>query len=215
MIEIIPSILTSDLKEFKDLMSKAERGAKRAHIDIIDGVYANNKTIQPLSLEDFQTDLSLDFHLMVDEPINWVERCIRAGADRIIGHIEMMSDWRAFVVKVVEAGVSPGLAIDIGSDPKEIPGDILESLEVITVMSVPAGFGGQEFHSEALDKIEYLNKIRQENNYSYLISDDGGITFEKIEDLSNAGVDEVIIGRRLFEGDIRENVAKLEKQVKI
>lgn len=211
-IEIIPSLLTNSPSELSELVEKCEGVVKRVHVDIIDGVYADNKTIDPSVLENVETSLLLDFHLMVDDPINWVERCVRAGADRVIGHIEMMGSQREFIEKVTEAGAIPGLAIDMDTEPSEIDESILDSLDVILVMSVPAGFGGQSFNENALDKIHTLNKIRQEKNLSFSICDDGGVTLEFIDDVRREGADEAVVGRKLFEGDLRENVEKyLEK----
>ena len=93
MIEIIPAILTSDPQELKDLLIRCEDASVgRVQIDIVDGVFAKNKTIDPSVILNLNLDLnlSLDFHLMVKEPINWIERCVSVGADRIIGQVELM-----------------------------------------------------------------------------------------------------------------------------
>lgn len=205
-IQIIPSLLTNSPQELRELIRQAEGEVNRVHIDIIDGVYADNKTIDPSAMENIETNLLIDFHLMVDDPVNWVEKCIRAGADRIVAQIEMMGDQSEFVEKVTQAGVGLGLAIDLNSDVNEIDETLLGSLDVVLVMSVQAGFGGQEFHKEALDKIAELDRIRKENGYTYTICDDGGITVEVIDDVRREGADEAVVGRRLFKGDLGKNV---------
>lgn len=211
-IEIIPSILTDSTEKLGQMLDLAKGEVKRVHVDILDGVYADNKTIDPSALNDLDHSLLLDFHLMVDEPVNWVEKCVRAGADRIIAQIEMLSNQEEFFKKVAEAGVSPGLAIDTGTDVSEINDALLGSLEVVVVMSVPAGFGGQKFHLEALEKIHVLNEIRKEKGYAYDICDDGGITFEYIDDVRREGANQAVIGNRIFKGDLATNIAEYQSR---
>ncbi len=188
-----------------------EAKVERAQIDIIDGVFAKNKTIDPSTLENLDLDLNLDFHLMVKEPINWVERCVRGGADRIIGQIEMMTDQTGFVGKVQEVGKYVGLAIDLKTPVTSIDETIINNLDAVLVMSVAAGFGWQEFDLSALLKINELDKIRERDKTPFRIIDDGGVTMEWIDEVHRAGVDEVVIGKRLFEGDLKTNIEKFTK----
>jgi len=217
MVEVIPAILTISPIEAKELiykieasMSPAEPLVSRIQIDIIDGVFAEEKTIDPSSLGDLDTTLKLDFHLMTKEPIDWVERAIRGGADRIIGQIEQMSDQAAFVGKVQEGGVLVGLAIDLDTPISQIEPEILTSLDVVLVMSVKAGRGGQEFEPKVLDKVRELNKIRKNDPTPFRICVDGGETISTVDDTHFAGADEVAIGRRLFEGDFTQNLNKFQ-----
>ena len=211
MIEIIPSILTNDPKELAELIGASEGIVDRAHIDVIDGKFADNKTIGPSALEEIETNLKLDYHLMVKEPINWVERCIRGQADRIIAQIEMMSDQTAFVGKVQEVGAKIGLGIDLGTPVSKLDPVILTNLDVVLVMSVSAGFGGQKFDKRAIDKIKKLDEIRARDDMPYQICDDGGITFEFIDDVHYTGADEVAIGRKLFKGSLAGNLKKYQR----
>ena len=212
MIEIIPAILTDDLDEAKDMLFESESKVSRVQIDIIDGEFANNTTIVPEDLAKIKTKLLLDYHLMVDEPVNWVERCVRGQADRIIGHIEKMKDQKEFIEKVKENGLGVGLAIDTNTPISDIDTEVLNKLDVILVMSVPAGFGGQEFKKEVITKISKLAKLRSKENYSYRICDDGGITIELVDDVHYLGADEVSIGKRLFKGDLEENIKRFQVQ---
>src|SRR3972149_3713432 len=102
MVLVVPAILTSDPGELTKFLALVEGVVKRVQVDIIDGDFVENKTIDPEVFEHVDTELLVDFHLMVKEPKNWVERCARAGADRIIGQIEMMSSQEEFVGKVQE-----------------------------------------------------------------------------------------------------------------
>ena len=208
MIEIIPSILTNDPKELADKLGICEGIVERVQIDIIDGVFASNKTIDPSALFSLETELKLDFHLMVGEPINWVEKCVRAGADRIIAQIEMMENQVDYVGKVQEVGGGVGLAVDLKTEIENLDSVILTNLDVVLVMSVPAGFGGQKFDERALDKIKRLDEIRVRDKTPYRICDDGGVVFEWVDDIRREGVDEVVIGRNLFEGRLEDNIKK-------
>ncbi len=211
MIEIIPAILTNNIGELKEKLAICEGIVERVQIDIIDGVFANNKTIDPSVLANIDTNLKLDFHLMVDEPINWVEKCVGLGSDRIIGQIEKMSSQVEFVGKATSAGLKVGLAIDLATPVSKLDPLILNNLDVVLVMSVKAGFGGQKFDPSALLRINELNKIRSRDNTPFRICDDGGITLEWIDDVRREVVDEVSIGKRIFKGDLADNIKKFIK----
>ncbi|MFV1917787.1 MAG: hypothetical protein ACC618_04895 [Patescibacteria group bacterium] len=211
MVTIIPSILTNDAEELAKLIAKSEGAVERVHIDIIDGKFADNKTIDPAVLEEIDTNLKLDYHLMVEEPINWVERCARAMADRIIAQVEMMEDQTAYVGNVQEVGAKIGIGIDLATPVSKIAPVILNNLDLVLVMSVKAGFGGQEFDKRAIDKIKKLDELRVRDGARFRICVDGGITFEFIDDVHYTGADEVSIGRRLFKGSIVENLKKYQE----
>ena len=209
MVEIIPTILTGNPIEAKEMVTELEEFCDRIQIDIIDGTFADNKTIDPSALSDVDSTLKFDFHLMTKEPIDWVERAVRAGADRVIGHIEQMQNQRDFVGKVQETGVSVGLAIDLGTPVSQIEPEILTSLDVVLVLSVKAGWGGQEFDPSVLKKIEKLAQLKLKDITPFKICVDGGVTEENIKKIVASGADEVAVGRRLFEGNIGENINKL------
>ncbi len=210
MIAIIPSILTSNPEEAKELITRCEGVVDRVSIDIVDGKFAKNKTIDPSALSDIDTTLKIDYQLMVHEPVNWIERCIRGQGDRIIGHIENMSDQLEFLGKVQEAGLYIGLALDLKTDVSEIDPAILTNLDVVLVMSVPAGFGGQEFDKSVLHKVKKLDKNRIRDKTPFRIQIDGGVKLENISEIQSVGVDEVSVGRRIFEGNLSENIKKFQ-----
>lgn len=211
MVEVIPAILTPSPIEAKELLLKLEGVCERAQIDIIDGVFAETKTVDPAAFGELETTLKLDFHLMTKEPIDWIERSVRGGADRIIGQIEMMTSQKDFLGKVQEAGVSVGLAIDLETPVSQIEPEILTSLDVVLVMSVKAGRGGQEFDVRTIRKVGELADIRKDDTSPFRICVDGGETTTTIDDTHFAGADEIAIGRRLFEGDIAQNIKKFEE----
>jgi ribulose-phosphate 3-epimerase len=210
MVEIIPAILTVDSREVEEKLIRAEGIVKRVQIDIIDGQFAGNKTIDPSVLEGIDTDLNIDFHLMTKEPIDWVERCARAGADRIIGQIEKMSSQVDFLGKVQEVGLSVGLGLDLETPVSDLDPTILTNLDVVLVMAVKAGWGGQRFDPRVLDKIIQLDKIRSRDTTPFRICVDGGETLDVIDETHYAGADEVAIGRRIFQGDLPQNLKRFQ-----
>jgi len=220
MLKISPAILIDDVKEaiskietIEDVLDRhLKKHTDHIQIDIVDGIFAGNITIVPEALRDVDTSLYLDFQLMVREPVDWVERCVNPSTDRIIGHIEQMSDQVEFVKKVQSLGCKVGLALDIKTPVYMIDPTILTNLDTVLVLSVPAGFGGQTFDKRAINKIKQLDEIRARDDTPYTICDDGGITFEYIDDLRLAGVDEVAIGEKIYKGDLRENIENFIKR---
>ena len=211
MVEIIPAILTNDIREIEEKFKRAESLAQRVQIDVLDGQFVANRTVDPSFVGNIETDLSLDFHLMTKEPVDWVERAVRGGADRIIGQIEQMANQVEFVGKVAEVGLSVGLALDLDSEVSELDPTILNNLDVVLVMSVKAGFGGQKFDPRAIKKVKELDEIRVRDDTPFKICVDGGITKENIKEVTKAGADEVAIGRRIFEGDLAQNLESFRK----
>ncbi len=212
-MKIVPAILTSDPSELKAMINNAEELFDRAQLDIIDGVFADNKTVEPSSMGYIETNLALDFQLMVKEPVNWVEQCVRAGAERIIGHIEAMEDQFAFVKKVTEEGRSVGFGLDLATAIEKIHPKLLTSLDAVLLMSVKAGFGGQEFDESIYLKITNLLKLRDEYEADFSLIIDGGVKPQFIKKLSALGVDEVAVGRSLITGNIKKNLQQFNDQL--
>lgn len=209
MLEVIPAILTNDPKELEEKIRAVEGLVKRAQIDVVDGVFAKSHTVDLSAVASLETDLLLDIHLMTKEPVLWVERAIRAMADRVIGQVEMMSDQTEFIGKVTEAGLKVGLAIDLPTLVVNIDPAIMLDLDVVLVMSVKAGFGGQEFDHRALEKVRELDEIRARDDTPFRICVDGGINKQHIKEVRQAGADEVAIGARIFSGDLRAHLEEL------
>lgn len=217
MVDIIPAILTDNVTELTDKLKRIDEAVdadgakvKRVQIDIIDGQFVGNRTIDPSNITGVDTNLSLDFHLMVKEPINWVEKCAQAEADRIIGQIEMMASQVDFVGKVQEAGLYVGLAVDLGTPVLKLDPVVLTNVDVVLVMGVKAGWGGQKFDKSVLGKIKELDEIRMRDSTPFKICVDGGETEEVIDETHFAGADEVVIGKRLFEGSLKDNIERMQ-----
>jgi len=214
MAEIIPAILTNSPQELEEKIRKVEGLVERVQIDIIDGRFADNKTIEPDLLAEIDTDLRIDFHLMTKEPVDWVERCLRGMAERVIGQIELMSDQLEFVGRVGEAGLKVGLALDLDTKVDKIEKGLISNLDVILLMSVKAGYGGQKFESDTIEKIKALKKIRESESAKFTICVDGGINQQNISKLIEAGADEVVVGSHIFEGNVSLNLENLQNSLK-
>lgn len=208
MVEIIPSILTADPNEARLLLAKVEDIFERVQIDIVDGQFAPSRTIDPSAIEAVEVSAKLDFHLMTKEPKEWVERALRAGADRVIGQIELMASQFEFVGKVAEVGLSVGLAVDLETAVERLDETILSNLDVVLVMSVKAGAGGQEFDPRALEKIKKLDELKKADPTPFKICVDGGILPDNIKMVQKAGANEVTVGGRLVGGDVEASLEK-------
>jgi len=206
---VIPSPLTADINELKSFLTEAEGKVDIFQIDINDGTFLNNKSVLPESLRGIITNLQFDFHLMVVNPIDWIERCVSVRAKRIIGQIEYMASQSEFVKKCQDFGVKKGLALDINTDISKIDREVLPLIDVILLMDYPAGVGGQAFDDRVLEKIKNLIELRKKEDLSYHICCDGGINEVSIIKVKEAGADEVTVGKQLFTGDFVDNISKL------
>jgi ribulose-phosphate 3-epimerase len=212
MLKVIPVILTNNPSELKSMLGQLEETIDVVQIDIIDGIFANNKTIDPKNLEYIETNLNIDFHLQTKEPINWVESCAHAQAFRITANIEMMTSQREFVQKVQSVGCKVGLGLNYETPLHAIDRSILMDLDVVLLMSIhEVGFGGKPFQKGIFEKIEALNEIRMKDKTPFAICIDGGVNADVVGKLGSLGVDEVVVGRRLFRGNIKGNIEELER----
>ncbi len=210
MVDVIPAILTNSINEVIEKIGLCEDVVPRAQIDIIDGIFADNKTIDPTALTNLETFVGLDFHLMVKEPVNWVEKAANAGADRIIGQIEMMESQKEFIEKVQYTNLRVGLAVDIETPVSALDSLILNNVDVVLLMAVKAGWGGQNFDERVLTKIKELDEIRARDKTPFKICVDGGQTENVIDDTHFAGADEVVVGARIFNGNLKDNIEKMK-----
>ena len=196
----------NDLNKFKDVVLPHGLSLERVQIDINDTTYFDVMTIEPEDLVGIKCEQKLDFHLMVNEPVGWVDDCVKADAERVIGQIEHMKSQSDFVEKVLKWGIKPGLAVDFGTDLTLVEQNLFNSINVILLMSYPAGKGGQPLDERVYDKIEQLKKIRSEGNHNFLICLDGGVTLDNVKRVRLAGVDEAAVGLRVVGGDIEKNL---------
>lgn len=172
-------------------------------VDVCDGEFAPGKTfeLELLNKLDFDADNILwDIHLMVKEPINWIEKCIHVGACRIIGQVEMMENLQKFVDKVISEGMDVGIGYDIGTEIGEIPKEVDEVL----LMGRKAGFGAYPLDKRVIEKIREVKEVKEKREKKFVIAIDGGVGEEDLNDLEVAGADMIYLGNNYFE--IMENV---------
>jgi len=152
-VKIIPAVQVATVEDLKKRLSEVEGLVERVQIDIVGKEFANNEGIKVEDLIEVGVGVALDVQLMVKEPIKYLNRCDVVGVERVYGHIEQMSDMQEFVSQTTDMGMEVGLALDIHTPVKAIK-EVLLYLDGVLLMSVEAGFSGQGFMAEVLDKIE-------------------------------------------------------------
>ena len=214
-IKIAPSILACDLTKLESQIKEAEQGgADLFHIDIMDGQFVPNITFGPHLVGDIDkiTDLPLDVHLMIINPGNFIEKFIDAGADNLTLHIESTVHVHRQLEKIKQLGAEAGISLNPGTPISSIS-EILDIVDLVLVMSVNPGFGGQKFIKSSIEKIKNLNKIRIENDYSFQIEVDGGVSENNAEILVSSGVDILVAGNSIFKSpDIKSAIRNIRGQ---
>ena len=213
-MQIIPTILTSSRKIAQEKLKKYRSIFEWVQLDIIDKVFADNKTLLPIDFAPIK-ELSFfepDIHLMVNNPIKLLSDCVKINATRIIGHIELMTDQNNFVQGITSKGTLAGLAVDLPTPVSKLDTNTLPQLDVILLMSVKAGNGGQSFSSLVLPKIEKLVKIRNKEKLAFKIALDGGIKPETIKTPFEAGAEIFYIGDYL-QNNPKNALKELQKAV--
>lgn len=211
-----PSILAADFKVLGQEMKKTEEnGAAYIHFDVMDGMFVPSISFgMPVlaSIND-ATEQFMDAHLMVQEPIRYVEAFQKAGADYVTVHLEACEDVKTTLDKIHACGMKAGLAVNPETDVKELV-PYLEDVEMILIMSVHPGFGGQKFIPESLDKICEVRAMLNEKNLEIDIQVDGGIYVENVREVLDAGANVIVAGSAVFRGDAGENTAKFMEILK-
>ena len=211
-----PSILAAGFKVLGQEMKKTEEnGAAYIHFDVMDGMFVPSISFgMPVlaSIHD-ATEQFMDAHLMVQEPIRYVEAFQKAGADYVTVHLEACEDVKTTLDKIHACGMKAGLAVNPETDVKELV-PYLEDVEMILIMSVHPGFGGQKFIPESLDKIREVRAMLNEKNLETDIQVDGGIYVENVREVLDAGANVIVAGSAVFRGDAGENTAKFMEILK-
>ena len=213
---LAPSILSADFKVLGEQMKLTEdNGAKYLHFDVMDGMFVPSISFGMPVLKSIHnaTDQVMDAHLMVQEPIRYVEAFKEAGADIVTIHLEACEDVNATIAKIRECGMKVGLSINPETDVKEVV-PYLEEVDMILVMCVHPGFGGQKFIPESLDKIRAIRVMLNEKNLETDIQADGGVYVENVREVLDAGANVIVAGSAVFRGDAGENTAKFMEILK-
>ena len=213
-VQIAPSILSADFSKMgEDILSLEKAGADIVHCDVMDGVFVNNITFGIKMVEDIRklTSLSLDCHLMIVNPEKYVERFAKAGADYITVHYEACKDNLKEVLSLIKStGVKCGAVINPDT-PVDAIKDVLPLCDMVLVMSVFPGFGGQKFIPECLGKLRELRTLIDGLGKEILLEIDGGVHAGNVEEIKGAGADVIVAGSAVFNAvDRAEMIAKLK-----
>ena len=212
-----PSILAADYAILGDQIRQVkENGAQYLHIDVMDGHFVPSISIVfPVisSLKKSFDDIVFDVHLMIDEPIRYVERFAKSGADIITVHLEACSDVKQTLAAIRALGVKAGISVKPDTPVEEVY-PYLPMLDMVLVMTVEPGFGGQKLIPHTLDKVHTLYSYIRSHSMSVDIEVDGGITVNTIKDAKKAGANVFVAGTAVFRGDIKSNIEGLFEAVK-
>jgi len=214
--KIAPSILSADFSRLGEEVRAVERaGADLIHVDVMDGHFVPNITIGPLVVQGLKklTSLPLDVHLMIEEPQRYIEVFAQAGSDWITVHAEVCPQLKRMVKRIRQLKVRPGIVLKPATPLKTLF-PVLDDIELVLIMSVNPGFGGQSFIPSTLKKIERLRKIVDQNRYPLEIEVDGGVKIENIREVSRAGADIFVLGTGIFKTrNYEETIKKLRKEI--
>ena len=214
-IQISPSILSADFSQLGyEIKRLEEGGADMIHIDVMDGHFVPNLTIGPPVIKALkkQCSLKFDVHLMISPVHKYIEAYADAGADIITIHPEATDNLEASILKIRQLDKKVGVSLNPNSKTNLIL-NLLDKIDLVLIMSVNPGFGGQKFMPEVLDKIKELKKIQTEKNINFDIEIDGGINFDNCKLAIKAGANILVSGTTIFKsnnGDVKKNINLLK-----
>lgn len=201
---LAPSLLSADFSDLEAAIKQIEDNKGSAvHIDVMDGQFVPEITYGQPVVRTIRklTKMPFDVHLMVERPEQQIDSFVQAGADWITFHVEATAHSHRIIQMIHEKGCKAGIAICPGT-PVSALSEILECVDLVLVMTVNPGWGGQKIIPACVNKIAELKKLREEKGYNYMISCDGGINQDTVNDVLSAGVDVVVSGSSFFTGKL-------------
>ena len=214
-IQISPSILSADFSQLGNEIKRLEEGgADMIHVDVMDGHFVPNLTIGPPVIKALrkQCSIKFDVHLMISPVHKYIEAYADAGADIITIHPEATENLEESISKIKSLNKKVGVSLNPESKI-DLIANYLEKIDLVLIMSVNPGFGGQKFMPEVLDKVKQLKKILSEKNLNFDIEIDGGINFDNCQSAIEAGANILVSGTTVFKsnnGDIKKNINLLK-----
>ncbi len=217
MKKIAPSILSADFTRLeKEIRAVEDAKADYIHVDVMDGHFVPNITVGPFIVEAVRraTRLPLDVHLMIEEPDRYIQAFAKAGSDIITVHIEAATHLHRTVQAIKSYGIRAGAALNPAT-PVHLLDSIIEDLDLVLILSVNPGFGGQEFIPSALDKVRALRKMIDSRSLKTELEIDGGIKVGNIGEASRAGADVFVAGSAVFGSpDYKKTIRAMKKELK-